>query len=559
MSANANTQNNFKAYFKQFASKNNPTNMPIDVKYQKSTSTLKLSKENINKLKFNNLDLLLLTWCDMIHDATGKDTNPNSAKYHLKVMTLSTFVHKHIYGNSNNKNNTNSIRQVYTLIKNYKDTSKMLNVKKSDASKRKLFSIVDNNVQFTRSAATKKKTNPTVDLGELEDKLTKHFMGYTKNKTNVPGVYTKDILVPINKIRQVNRGIKNKIPVQVDMTQGSLENLSSQMFQRYLTIAGVADAGLKMLVNWASLSDKVVNPHPLEFNVGDSLAGKIYIKKVDSKWQGYIKLTWFAGFEINRDFPIAPKSVGGLGKFFGDFAQILYSLAYKQGLPKGSMFFATGDRMAAIIYLFMSSSIGKNPALIFEVGKSHLAFYAPNNKMNRIRKLLNIYRNPNWTTENLNNLYTAGSATNNSNASLNNSNSVTLRKLMRLRKSTLDGGFSPDLKLNSEINRLTKKLKTTSKPKGTTSNIRRPNSKPKRTNSKPKGTRPETPYTVARKQISMTQSREGVNSILDKISGSNISAVMAKRLINFGTVRKSTLSSSNPLTYNQIVTKYRRT
>jgi len=62
-----------------------------------------------------------------------------------------------------------------------------------------------------------------------------------------------------------------------------------------------------------------------------------------------------------------------LNKFFGDFAQILYCLAFKvegrNNSDSPKLYWQTGDKIAQMMYLFMAKSYKKEPALIAEIGQ----------------------------------------------------------------------------------------------------------------------------------------------------------------------------------------------
>ena len=357
--SNDTTHNNFKSMLVKKGINPNTENIHI----LKKTSQQNINKPNINP-KFNELEFLLLIWGDMIHDAnnTLKNANGSTNQQRLKNMTLTQFIKSKIATTTDN----NSIQsRVTTLIGPYNNVNSNLITKNNTNNSKPFQLVVDNGVYDIKVNYFSESS--ILDIFKKKNEILK---------------LTEPIL---NRVKLQTQGLflEQRIPYMLDQSGGISYALPSSVFKEYVSIATLADGGFKLKGNWSTLKGKTFNPYPLEFKFGET-KGRIFIKKIELKKKklvqrlGFVQLSTLGGFKVNKSFPIGTKSAGGLGKFFGDFAQILYALAYKFNKRTtreevkfgGRMAFATGDKMAQAIYLFMAEQLGREPFLLAETGQS---------------------------------------------------------------------------------------------------------------------------------------------------------------------------------------------
>jgi len=119
---------------------------------------------------------------------------------------------------------------------------------------------------------------------------------------------------------------------------------------------------------------------PLKFTISADTGGIIFdgeIKPNTTTTKGWgVKLNTLFRKQVNTTIEVAGKGEADtyLSKFFGDFAQILYCLAFQDNKRKNNneskvyLFWQTSDKIAQTIYLFMAQQAKKAPALIAEIG-----------------------------------------------------------------------------------------------------------------------------------------------------------------------------------------------
>ena len=313
---------------------------------------------------YNLLDMVIWTWFDVLHD----QKNTPWLKQQNKKYKLSYFL-KTI---NPKKDWPETIKE---WIKSDKGTSFFLTK------------------SLVRISQKEKEIEWNYTTAFSEDKIKEKFFKWYDAKNNTGSVKAKISILNINKcIPKVPT--QSVIPLALDQDQGGLHTLlGNRHFIGRGNIALFSDAGYHLKrINPATCDNAKkkqyfkIDSRGLNFEIGSG--DRTFMKGlvgVDECGKGIVYL------EKSVFFPDTPTkirilsksaSVGPafLGKFFGDFAQILYQLSasYKKNGYFGShTMFATGDKMAAMIYLFMAEQLKKPPALAFESGTHKVHFYYP--------------------------------------------------------------------------------------------------------------------------------------------------------------------------------------
>lgn len=176
-----------------------------------------------------------------------------------------------------------------------------------------------------------------------------------------------------------------RFPYMLDQTQALIHYTSPRIFKEVVTLSTLADAGSSYRPS--TKSGKITSVEyllkPIEFQIGDVFNGILKFNINKRSIGVYLKDSPFFGGRTIY-VPISGKSGGvsnRLGKFFGDLSQILTSFAY-------NIMFASGDKMAIAIYLFLGKHGNKPRNLMAERGAKKgqypekIYFYSDSIKIN---------------------------------------------------------------------------------------------------------------------------------------------------------------------------------
>ena len=201
------------------------------------------------------------------------------------------------------------------------------------------------------------------------------------------------------------------IPLSLDQTQGPLYTLDDEIFQSHVSIAALADKGYSMRSNKLSGNNQIISngslPNVIKYNpsklVFDIKAHNVTLFNGDfdvgsmrgSTQKGVVTL-YGSIFNVEGRSEIvsatkATNNSSSLSKFFGDYIPMLYTMAYKNNKdfcndltiteyknackkPGGDMTYATGDRMAAMIYLWTTLVYGYKPALAWDRDNTSISY-----------------------------------------------------------------------------------------------------------------------------------------------------------------------------------------
>lgn len=307
----------------------------------------------------------------------------------------------------------------------------LYNEKASNLTKKLIFSKTQNQINFTKitgSLNVSKKNNKNifgVDTKEFLTLLAKDIVHdhYGKGRAtpvdikqvfNDNNLQTDNIIIPdvklgtkspeeatLNKYLSENptrkeldyvrvqtppSEIDNKYQYSLDQTQGIIYELPKNIFKQVVTLANLGDKG-----NAYSVAAQVIKPgitykaNPVDFEIKGTDGTVIFKGRLTWNQNGtigvYLSDTIFKNYR-NRFVPIAGKKGDKLGKFFGDLTQMISCI-------DNGIFFATGDKMAIAMYLFLTKNMESKRLLIADIGRqknkktkltepTKMIFYYPN-------------------------------------------------------------------------------------------------------------------------------------------------------------------------------------
>jgi len=167
--------------------------------------------------------------------------------------------------------------------------------------------------------------------------------------------------------------VENRYEYMLDQTQGIVYSLSNRVFKEVVSLSTLADAGSSYRQSTVSgLSGGIkYYLNPIRFEIPGVFTGTINYSPRYKVIGVYLERSIFSKYN-GKFIPIVGKGGGGyasvdkggqkLGKFFGDLTQIITAI-------KTNIFFASGDKMAIAMYLFLTQK--DHPRLLLaDIGQS---------------------------------------------------------------------------------------------------------------------------------------------------------------------------------------------
>ena len=387
---NLNTNNNKRLEFikrvtksDEFTSSKNIRNTKLSKNNKGQIETLVVNKD------FSILDFVIWIWMDVKHDrGSGRGDGTFRDSEEFKNGGLLFFLYM--------LHPEKGINEWSKEIKTWSSTQNKINQSFFLSTKLcgKGVSIYNNkkinNIFWVGGAVSK-----TEEL--IEDKF---VTWYDDHKT--PDIVVEDP-ISLGEIADKFCPPNNKadlIPLSLDQTQGPLYTLNTDVFESHISIAALADKGYPLRANKGvaraikGTSYKKIpttikyNTNALQFDIksNNTTLLKGYFDVHDLK--GKVTLTDSIFGVTGTAEILSAKSAlndsSSLAKFFGDYIPMLYTLAYKStdkvncsiytnknsknlcNRRGGDMMYATGDRMAAMIYEWSTIGFEMKPLLAWD-------------------------------------------------------------------------------------------------------------------------------------------------------------------------------------------------
>ena len=328
------------------------------------------------------IDLLFLIWCDMIHDQNISITNDNKSFSEF----INSDIAKKLFGNRERK-------FIYTIY--IKNLIKILRKNpKGDKGNQEFFftNTPGNNTKDITKGTTKKDGWTTGWWEKIWKREIIQTVSYNSNRNGAN--YEKNTV--ILRAGEVKAELfKNKILVSIDQEPNTSKNVSSALFrsksgnthvkqlQPTISIANLIDPGANMVTNSINANKAFLdasntnnnqirskarwNLIPYEFKLGNMNIKTELVQKPIKK--GGFKYTY--DYEINNEKyksnvakGTGNKTDDSISKFAGDFYQILTALRMQKA---GQLYVpASGDGMFCVIYAYLAKHVYKiTPRMIF--------------------------------------------------------------------------------------------------------------------------------------------------------------------------------------------------
>ena len=333
------------------------------------------------------IDILFLIWCDMIHDQNLSITNNNNKSF---SKFINSDIAKKLFGD-----HTRTFK--YTIY--IKNLIKILrkNPKGGKGNQEFFFTNTPgNNTKDITKGTTKKDGWTTGWWEKIWKREIIQTVSYNSNRNGAN--YEKNTL--ILRAGEVKAELfKNKILVSIDQEPNTSKNVSSALFrsksgnthvkqlQPTISIANLIDPGANMVTNSINANKAFLdasntntnqirskarwNLIPYEFKLGNMNIKTELVQKPINK--GGFKYTYDYVINNEKYKSNVAKGTGNktddsISKFAGDFYQILTALRMQKA---GQLYVpASGDGMFCVIYAYLAKHVYKiTPRMIFIKGR----------------------------------------------------------------------------------------------------------------------------------------------------------------------------------------------
>ena len=327
------------------------------------------------------IDLLFLIWCDMIHDQNISITNDNKSFSKF----INSDIAKKLFGDD-----TRTFK--YTIY--IKNLLKILIENPTTENKRGqeqfFFKVLSGNniIDIKKTAA---KTWVTGWWEKIWKREVIQTVSYNSNQNGANYEKNTVILRPSEVKPEL---FKNQILVSIDQETNTSKNISSALFrsksgsthvkqlQPTISLANLIDPGSNMVTNSINANKAFLdasntnnnqirskarwNLIPYEFKLGNM---NIKTELVQKPYDGGFRYTY--DYEINNEKyrsnvakGTGNKAADSISKFAGDFYQILTALRMQKA---GQLYVpASGDGMFCVIYAYLAKHVYKiTPRMIF--------------------------------------------------------------------------------------------------------------------------------------------------------------------------------------------------
>jgi len=327
------------------------------------------------------IDLLFLIWCDMIHDQNISITNDNKSFSKF----INSDIAKKLFGDD-----TRTFK--YTIY--IKNLLKILIENPTTENKRGeeqfFFKVLSGNniIDIKKTAA---KTWVTGWWEKIWKREVIQTVSYNSNQNGANYEKNTVILRPSEVKPEL---FKNQILVSIDQETNTSKNISSALFrsksgsthvkqlQPTISLANLIDPGSNMVTNSINANKAFLdasntnnnqirskarwNLIPYEFKLGNM---NIKTELVQKPYDGGFRYTY--DYEINNEKyrsnvakGTGNKATDSISKFAGDFYQILTALRMQKA---GQLYVpASGDGMFCVIYAYLAKHVYKiKPRMIF--------------------------------------------------------------------------------------------------------------------------------------------------------------------------------------------------
>jgi hypothetical protein len=329
------------------------------------------------------IDLLFLIWCDMIHDQNISVTNDNRSFSKF----INSDIAKKLFGNRERTFiYTNYIKNLLGILRKNP---------KGEIGQQEFFftNIPENNTKNIKKGTTKKDGWTTGWWEKIWKREIIQTVSYNNSNQNGANYEKNTLLLHPNEIKP--ELFKRQILVSIDQEPNTSKNVSSALFrsksgnthvkllQPTISLANLIDPGSNMVKNSINANKSFLdasntstnqirskvrwNLIPYEFKLGDmNIKTELVQKPIKN---GGFKYTY--DYEINNEKyrsnvakGTGNKTDDSISKFAGDFYQILTALRMQK---ENKLYIpASGDGMFCVIYAYLAKHVYKiTPRMIF--------------------------------------------------------------------------------------------------------------------------------------------------------------------------------------------------
>ena len=328
------------------------------------------------------IDLLFLIWCDMIHDQNISVTNDNRSFSKF----INSDIAKKLFGNRERTFiYTNYIKNLLGILRKNP---------KGEIGQQEFFftNIPENNTKNIKKGTTKKDGWTTGWWEKIWKREIIQTVSYNNSNQNGANYEKNTVILHPNEIKP--ELFKRQILVSIDQEPNTSKNVSSALFrsksdkhvkllQPTISLANLIDPGSNMVKNSINANKSFLdasntstnqirskvrwNLIPYEFKLGGmNIKTELVQKPIKN---GGFKYTY--DYEINNEKyrsnvakGTGNKTDDSISKFAGDFYQILTALRMQK---ENKLYIpASGDGMFCVIYAYLAKHVYKiTPRMIF--------------------------------------------------------------------------------------------------------------------------------------------------------------------------------------------------
>jgi len=361
----------------------------IKIRIKKQLDVLEKNSVTANEKKSvelsanQEIDLLFLIWCDMIHDQNISVTNDNRSFSKF----INSDIAKKLFGNRERTFiYTNYIKNLLGILRKNP---------KGEIGQQEFFftNIPENNTKNIKKGTTKKDGWTTGWWEKIWKREIIQTVSYNNSNQNGANYEKNTLLLHPNEIKP--ELFKRQILVSIDQEPNTSKNVSSALFrsksgnthvkllQPTISLANLIDPGSNMVKNSINANKSFLdasntstnqirskvrwNLIPYEFKLGDmNIKTELVQKPIKN---GGFKYTYDYVINNEKYRSNVAKGTGNktddsISKFAGDFYQILTALRMQK---ENKLYIpASGDGMFCVIYAYLAKHVYKiTPRMIF--------------------------------------------------------------------------------------------------------------------------------------------------------------------------------------------------